>query len=64
MGCNGKKDLCIPIILQKLYDGKKVFVQYGAHIKDKLDEIEDFKYEYVFQGRIKVGMRIERRKEQ
>ncbi len=64
MGCNGKKDLCIPIILERLRAGKKVFVQYGAHIKDKLDEIEDFKYEYVFQNGIKIGMRIERRKEQ
>jgi hypothetical protein len=61
LGCNGVKDLCIPIIAKKCAEGKRVFVIYGGHVKEKLEEIGGFKFDIVHQEGIPVGMWIERR---
>lgn len=58
-GCNGLKDLCIPHIIEKCNSGSRVFVMYGEHVKEKLDEIGKFKFEYVTQNNTRVGMWIE-----
>jgi hypothetical protein len=60
LGCNGTKDLCIPLIADRCMQGKRIFVMYGAHIEEKLREIGSFKFEYTYQNGIKIGMWIEK----
>jgi hypothetical protein len=61
-GCNGTKDLCIPIIAQKCNEGKRVFVKYGAHIKEKLEGIGGLTFNITYHNKIPVGLWIEKYK--
>ena len=57
-GCNGTKDLCIPVIQDAVNRGKKVFIMYGQHVKEKLEAIGEFSFEIVRHNGINVGLWI------
>jgi hypothetical protein len=57
-GCNGHKDLCIPMIQEAVSRGKKVFILYGAHVKEKLEEIGGYSFSIVKQNGCEVGLWI------
>ena len=58
MGCHGKKDLCIPLIVKACEEGKKVFVIYGAHIKEKLEELGNYEFSITYQNDCPIGLWI------
>jgi hypothetical protein len=60
LGCNGKKNLCIPIIIKWVKKRYTVFIMYGAYVKEQLDLRQDVElvYEIKYSNDIPIGLYI------
>ena len=57
IGCKGKNDLCIPLIIEAVEAGKTVFMLYTVHVIDKLKE-KQYRIETKSINGVKGGMYI------
>jgi len=55
-GCEGKKNLCIPIIIDHLNNGNTVAMQYTVHIQDVLSKYIKYTIETKYINNIPVFM--------
>ena len=58
LGCRGKYNLCIPKIVELVESNKTVFMIYGKHVQDTLENINDFKFAIKYQGECPIGLYI------
>lgn len=58
-GCNGTRDLCIPMIREIADSGKTAFMMYSEHVREKVEAL-GYHTRVKMQHDIPVGLYIQR----
>lgn len=60
LGCNGKKNLCIPIIIKWVNRGYTVFIMNSYYVREQLELMEELELEFVekYVNKVPIGLYI------